>query len=60
MVVLWPILSKILALDCLIQFFIAMYHWDDAPFRGCLTFGIHFAALTALTYFVAVYKPRGL
>lgn len=60
LVVLWPILRKVLALDCLVQFLIATYHWDDAPFRGCLTFGIHFAVLTALTYFVATYKPRGL
>lgn len=60
LVVLWPILRKVLALDCLVQFLIAIYHWDDAPFRGCLTFGIHFAVLTALTYFVATYKPRGL
>lgn len=59
-VVSWPILSKLLALDCLAQFLIAMYRWDTAPFRGCLTFGAHFAALTALTYFVALYKPKGL
>lgn len=59
-VLLWPILRKLLALDCVIQFLIAMYHWDTAPIRGCLTFGAHFAALTALTYFVTFYKPKGL
>ena len=27
---------------------------------GVLTFLLHFAVLTALTYFVSIYKPKGI
>ena len=59
-VLLWPLLKWIMSIDCVIQLMLAIYRWDTTPVHAAFTFGVHFAALTALTYFVAVYKPKGL
>lgn len=58
-VLCWPLLRKILGIDCFIQLLIAMYRWDDAPFRAGFTFTLHFFVLCTLTYFVTFYQPKG-
>ena len=59
-VLLWPFLKWIVALDCVFQLLRTAYYWDTPGVHAGWTFMLHFAALTALTYFVSVYKPRGL
>lgn len=54
----WPLARKILGIDCFIQLFIAIYRWDDAPFRAGFTFSLHFLTLCLLTYFVMFYQPK--
>lgn len=59
-VLLWPFLKWIVALDCVFQLLRTVYYWDTSGVHAGWTFMLHFAVLTALTYFVSVYKPRGL
>lgn len=59
-VLLWPFLKWIVALDCVFQLLRTAYYWDTPGVHAGWTFMLHFAVLTALTYFASVYKPRGL
>lgn len=59
-VLVWPILKWVVSLDCVFQFVRMMYHWDSPGVYAGWTFLLHFAVLTALTYFVSIYKPKGL
>jgi len=59
-VLLWPLLKWVMALDCIVQLLLAMYRWHTTPLLAVWTFAAHFGALCALTYFVAVYQPKGL
>lgn len=59
-VLLWPLLKWIVALDCVFQLLRTVYYWDTRGVHAGWTFMLHFAVLTGLTYFVSVYKPRGL
>lgn len=59
-VLLWPILKWVFALDCLYQLIRAIYHSNTPGVYGYWTFAAHFAVFCALTYFVSVYKPKGL
>jgi hypothetical protein len=59
-VLLWPILKWVVSIDCVVQLLRTMYYWHTAGVHAGWTFALHFAALTALTYFVSVYKPKGL
>lgn len=58
-VILWPILRWLIALDCVIQFLKTMYHWNTPGSHATLVFILHFFALSALTYFVSAYLPKG-
>lgn len=58
-VLLWPILKWIVSLDCVFQLVRMMYHWDTPDVYAGWTFLLHFGVLTALTYFVSVYEPKG-
>lgn len=57
---LWPILKWVVSLDVAYQFVRMLYHWHTPGIHAGWTCLLHFAALTALTYFVALYKPKGL
>jgi hypothetical protein len=59
-VLVWPILKWVIALDCVYQLVRMLYHWNTPGVYAGWTFVFHFAVLTALTYFVSVYKPKGL
>lgn len=57
-VLVWPILKWVVALDCVYHLIRMMYHWNTPGIHAGFTFLLHFAVLTALTYFVSVYKPK--
>jgi hypothetical protein len=59
-VLVWPILKWVVALDCVYQLVRMLYHWNTPGVYAGWTFMLHFSVLTALTYFVSVYKPKGL
>jgi len=59
-VLVWPLLKWIVSIDCVFQLIRMIYHWNTPGMHAGITFTIHFAVLTALTYFVSVYKPKGL
>ena len=59
-VLLWPLLKWIMSIDCVIQLMLTIYRWHNTPIHAAFTFGIHFGALAAMTYFVACYKPKGI
>ncbi|MFZ3287927.1 MAG: KleE stable inheritance protein [Telluria sp.] len=59
-VLLWPILKWVMSIDCVVQLLRTMYYWNTAGVHAGWTFILHFAALTALTFFVSAYKPKGL
>jgi len=54
----WPLLKWVVALDCLYQLVRALYYSGTPGVHAWWTFALHFAVLTALTYFVGVYKPK--
>ena len=56
---LWPVLKWVLAIDVTWQFVRMLYFWNTPDTYAGLAFLLHFSAFTALTYFVAVYRPRG-
>jgi len=59
-VLLWPFLKWIIALDCVYQVVRMMYHWNTPGVFAGFTFLLHFGAFVALTYFVSLYKPKGI
>ncbi len=57
---IWPLLKWALSIDVLFQFVRMVYHWNTpGAFAGWI-FILHFALLTALTYYVLIYKPKGI
>ncbi|WP_426107463.1 KleE stable inheritance protein [Massilia sp. TSP1-1-2] len=56
----WPILKWIVALDCVYQMVRMMYHWNTPGSFAGFRFLLHFGIFVALTYFVSLYKPKGL
>lgn len=59
-VLVWPIAKWIISIDVFFQFLRMFYHWDTPGVHAGWTFLAHFTVLTALTYFVSLYKPKGL
>ena len=59
-VLLWPLLKWIVSFDVVIQFGRMVYYWNTPGSHAGFTFLLHFAVLTALVYFVSLYKPNGL
>ncbi len=57
-VLVWPLLKWIISIDCFFQLVRMMYYWNTPRMHAGWTFIVHFAVLTALTYFVSVYKIR--
>lgn len=58
-VLVWPILKWVVSLDVVFQMMRMAYHWHTPGIHAGWTFAMHFALLTALTYFVSIYKPKG-
>lgn len=59
-VLAWPLLKWVVSIDCFYQLLRMVYHWDTPDVYAGWTFFLHFTVLTALTYFVSYYKPKGL
>jgi hypothetical protein len=59
-VLVWPILKWIAAIEVFFQFVRMLYHWNTPGVYAGWTFLLHFGVLTALTYFVSIYKPKGI
>ncbi len=59
-VLVWPILKWILSIEVFFQFARMLYYWNTLGVIAGWTFLLHFAVLTAITYFVSIYKPKGL
>ncbi len=59
-VLVWPILKWLAAFEVFFQFVRMLYHWNTPGVYAGWAFLMHFGALTALTYFVSVYKPKGI
>lgn len=59
-VLVWPILKWVISFDCALQLVRMIYHWETPRVYAGWDFLLHFAALTALTCFVSLYKPKGI
>ena len=59
-VLVWPLLKWIISIDVLFQFIYMVYNRDTPGAFGGWTFLAHFGVLVALTYFVSIYKPKGI
>lgn len=59
-VLTWPILKWVLVSDCVIQLIKMIYHWGTPGHHAGLIFLLHFFFMTAVTYFVSAFKPKGL
>nr|WP_176451038.1 KleE stable inheritance protein [Bordetella pertussis] len=59
-VLVWPILKWVLSIEVFFQFVRMLYHWNTPGAYAGWTFLLHFAVLTAITYFVSIYKPKGI
>ena len=59
-VLVWPILKWVAAIEVFFQFVRMLYHWNTPGVYAGWTFLLHFGVLTALTYFVSIYKPKGI
>lgn len=55
---LFPLLSWIIALDCVVQFIRMMYYWHDKNAHAGVTFLLHIAVLTSLYLFTFLYRPN--
>ena len=53
----WPVLKWVLAIDVTWQFARMLYLWNTPGTYAGFVFLLHFGVLSALTYFVAVYRP---
>ena len=56
----WPILKWIVSIEVFFKFVRMLWHWNTPGVHAGWTFLLHFAVLTALTWFVGVYKPKGI
>jgi hypothetical protein len=59
-VLAWPLIKWVLSIDCVVQFLRMLYFWNSTGHNGGAIFLLHFALLTLLTYFVTIYKPKGI
>lgn len=60
MVLVWPFLRWIVALDVVFQFVKMLWNWHTPGTYSGWNFLLHFGVLTALTYFVSLYKPKDI
>jgi len=59
-VLMWPLLKWVISIDCFFQLVRMMYHWNTPGEHAGFTFLMHFSVLIAVTYYVSIYKPKGL
>lgn len=59
-VLVWPVLRWVLSFEVLFQMVRMFYYWNTPGVYAGWTFLLHFAVLTAITYFVSAYTPKGL
>ncbi len=59
-VLAWALIKWVLSIDCVVQFLQMLYFWNSTGHNGGAIFLLHFALLTLLTYFVTLYKPKGI
>jgi len=59
-VLTWPIFKWVLSLDILFQLLQMIYHWNTPGVYAGWNFLLHFSVLTAITYYVSIYKPKGI
>ena len=59
-VLVWPVFKWVISIEVFFQFIRMIYHWGTPGVHAGWTFLLHFAVLTALTYMVAFYTPKGL
>lgn len=59
-VLFWPVLKWIVSLDVLFQAVRMVYYWNTPGIYAGWTFLFHFGVLTALTYYVSIYQPKGI
>lgn len=59
-VLVWPVARWIIAIDVFIQFVRMMIHWSTPGMNAGWVFLGHFAVLVACTYFVSVFRPKGV
>jgi hypothetical protein len=57
-VLIFPLVEWIIALDCVFQFLRMLYYWNEKGIHAGVTFSFHFIGYAALFYFVALYKPK--
>jgi hypothetical protein len=57
-VLLWPWVKWFVVLDVLFQFGRMVYHWNTPSTFAGWTFLLHFGVLTAITYYVSMFKPK--
>ena len=57
-VLVWPVLKWILSIEVFYRLIRMWYHWNTPDVYVGWTFLSHFLVLTALTYYVSIYKPR--
>jgi len=59
-VLAWPLIKWVLSIDCVVQFLRMLYFWNSIGHNCGAILLLHFALLTILTYFVTIYKPKGI
>jgi hypothetical protein len=59
-VLTWPVFKWVLSLDVLFQMFRMIYRWNASDIYADWNFLLHFSVLTAFTYYVSIYKPKGI
>ena len=59
-VLLWPWVKWFVVLDVLFQFGRMVYYWNTPGMFAGWKFLLHFGVLTAITYFVSIFKPKDL
>lgn len=59
-VLAWPVLKWVVSINVFFHFLRMIYHWDTPGAYVGWIFLFHFLVLTGLTWFVSMYKPKGL
>lgn len=59
-VLTWPVFKWVLSLDVLFQMFRMICRWNSSDIYAGWNFLLHFSVLTAFTYYVSIYKPKGI
>ena len=59
-VLLWPVLRWVVSIDVFIRLVVMLYHWDTPGKYEGWVFLLHATVLVALTYYVSIYRPKGI